>query len=328
METVPYSTQPISWALEPSEKDLLIKNMAEELKKLISRVQGIEGARGIKGLNYEDLCIQPDVELLEGYKRPKFEMFDGIGDPRVHLRTYFDKLVGAPIDVEVTASVPFEVEVAPPVATSAPFEVEVVTPFIVLNSEEHKNTLMKVLSEAYVPNNITDGEMVNMVGQKMEIHKIIFHKNELPPEDIAFSVQTLSQFLHQPKKSHLEATLRVVKYVKNQTGHGVLLSSKADNGITAYCDADWSACPYSRKSVTGFLVKFGDSLISWKSKKQRTISRSSTELEYRSLASTTVELTWILGLFKEVGIEVQLPIEVHIDSKLAMQIAANPERGR
>ncbi|XP_070015768.1 secreted RxLR effector protein 161-like [Nicotiana sylvestris] len=146
--------------------------------------------------------------------------------------------------------------------------------------------------------------------------------------DIAFSVQTLSQFLHQPKKSHLEATLRVVKYVKNQTGHGVLLSSKADNGITAYCDADWSACPYSRKSVTGFLVKFGDSLISWKSKKQRTISRSSTELEYRSLASTTVELTWILGLFKEVGIEVQLPIEVHIDSKLAMQIAANPERGR
>jgi len=45
-------------------------------------------------LNYEDLCIQQDVELLEGYKPPKFEMFDGTGDPRVHLRTYCNKLVG------------------------------------------------------------------------------------------------------------------------------------------------------------------------------------------------------------------------------------------
>ncbi|XP_070010607.1 uncharacterized protein [Nicotiana sylvestris] len=67
--------------------------MAEELKNLTSRVQGVEGDRGIEGLNYKDLCIQPDVELPEGYKPPKFEMFDGTGDPRVNLRTYCDKLV-------------------------------------------------------------------------------------------------------------------------------------------------------------------------------------------------------------------------------------------
>ncbi|XP_070008177.1 uncharacterized protein [Nicotiana sylvestris] len=68
--------------------------MSEELKKLTSRVQGIEGGKGIKGLNYEDLCIKLDIELSEGYKPPKFEMFDGTGDPKVHLRTYCDKLVG------------------------------------------------------------------------------------------------------------------------------------------------------------------------------------------------------------------------------------------
>ncbi|XP_070037028.1 uncharacterized protein [Nicotiana tomentosiformis] len=68
--------------------------MAEELKKLTSRVQGVEGGKGIEGLNYEDLCIQPDVELPEGYKPHKFEMFDGTGDPKVHLRTFCDKLVG------------------------------------------------------------------------------------------------------------------------------------------------------------------------------------------------------------------------------------------
>ncbi|XP_070057291.1 uncharacterized protein [Nicotiana tomentosiformis] len=68
--------------------------MAEELKKLTGRVQSVEGNKGIGGLNYEDLCIQPDVDLPEGYKPPKFEMFDGTGDPKVHLRTYCDKLVG------------------------------------------------------------------------------------------------------------------------------------------------------------------------------------------------------------------------------------------
>nr|XP_009790116.1 PREDICTED: uncharacterized protein LOC104237635 [Nicotiana sylvestris] len=68
--------------------------MAKERKKLMGRVQSVKGGKGIEGLNYEDLCIQPDVELPKGYKLPKFEMFDGIGDPKVHLRMYCDNLVG------------------------------------------------------------------------------------------------------------------------------------------------------------------------------------------------------------------------------------------
>nr|XP_009781972.1 PREDICTED: uncharacterized protein LOC104230790 [Nicotiana sylvestris] len=68
--------------------------MAEELRKLTSRVQGVEGVKVIEGLNYKDLCIHPDVKLPKGYKPPKFEMFDRTGDPKVHLRTYYDKLVG------------------------------------------------------------------------------------------------------------------------------------------------------------------------------------------------------------------------------------------
>ncbi|XP_070050552.1 uncharacterized protein [Nicotiana tomentosiformis] len=67
--------------------------MAEELKKLSSQVQGVEGGKGVEGLNNEDLCVQPDVERPEGYKPPKFEMFNGTGDPKEHLRTYCAKLV-------------------------------------------------------------------------------------------------------------------------------------------------------------------------------------------------------------------------------------------
>jgi len=93
VEIMPQSTQPISRTPDSDDKDLLIRNWAEELKKLTSQIQGVEGSKGIEGLNYEDLCIQPDIELPEGYKPPEFEMFDGTGDPKVHLRTYRDKLV-------------------------------------------------------------------------------------------------------------------------------------------------------------------------------------------------------------------------------------------
>ncbi|XP_070036831.1 uncharacterized protein [Nicotiana tomentosiformis] len=67
--------------------------MAEELNTLFGRVQSVEGWKGVEGLNYEHLCIQPNMELPEGYKTPKFEIFDGTGDPKVHLRTYRDKLM-------------------------------------------------------------------------------------------------------------------------------------------------------------------------------------------------------------------------------------------
>lgn len=98
---MPHSTQPISCTPESDEKDLLIRNLVEELKKLTSRIQGVEGNKGIEGLNYEDLCIQLDVELTERYKPLKFEMFDGTGDPMVHLRTYCDKLVGVGKDERI-----------------------------------------------------------------------------------------------------------------------------------------------------------------------------------------------------------------------------------
>ena len=69
---------------------------------------------------------------------------------------------------------------------------------------------------------------------------------------------------------------------------------------------------------------FGNSLISWKSKKQPTVSRSSAEAEYRSLASTVAEVIWLIGMFRELGVEIELPVKLHSDSKAALQIAANP----
>ncbi|XP_049373342.1 uncharacterized mitochondrial protein AtMg00810-like [Solanum verrucosum] len=98
--------------------------------------------------------------------------------------------------------------------------------------------------------------------------------------DISFAVQVFSQFMQRPKISHWEAALRLV--------------SKKSLELEAFCDSDWAACLNTRRFVSGYMVKLGDSLISWKSEKQHTVSRSSAEAEYRSMAGAVAELlSWL-----------------------------------
>lgn len=123
---------------------------------------------------------------------------------------------------------------------------------------------------------VEDDILMNDIGQYQRlIGKLLYLTLTRP--NIAFSVQTLSQFLQSPNKFHWEVALRVVRYVKRELGMGSLLSSNSSNTLSVYCDADWASCPNTRKSVSGYIVKYGESLLSWKSKKQNTISKSSTE---------------------------------------------------
>uniref|UniRef100_A0A3Q7GHU4 Reverse transcriptase Ty1/copia-type domain-containing protein n=1 Tax=Solanum lycopersicum TaxID=4081 RepID=A0A3Q7GHU4_SOLLC len=108
--------------------------------------------------------------------------------------------------------------------------------------------------------------------------------------DLAFVVQMLSQFMHSPKTSHMEAVIRVVKYIKGTAGLRLFMPSSKSSELTAYCESNWAACVESRRSVTGYVVKFGDAAISCKTKKQNTVSRSSAEAEFRSMATTVAEI--------------------------------------
>nr|XP_016483029.1 PREDICTED: uncharacterized mitochondrial protein AtMg00240-like [Nicotiana tabacum] len=122
-----------------------------------------------------------------------------------------------------------------------------------------------------------DPALTDVKGYQKLIGKLLYLT--LTRHDIAYTVQTLSQFMQTPKKSHLEEAHRLVRYFKNEPGLGILMSANGDMTLRAYCDADWTSCPNSKKSVTCYLVKFGKSLISWKSKKQSTVERSSAESE-------------------------------------------------
>ncbi|CAN4127224.1 unnamed protein product [Withania somnifera] len=91
--------------------------------------------------------------------------------------------------------------------------------------------------------------------------------------DISHIVLTLSQFMQSPKKSHWEAAIRVVRYLKGTVVR--VLRSEPITKLTCWCYSDWASYPNTRRSITGYVVKFGDSLVSWKSKKLHTVSRSS-----------------------------------------------------
>jgi hypothetical protein len=142
--------------------------------------------------------------------------------------------------------------------------------------------------------------------------------------DISCNVQKLSQFMAKPSSTHLAAAYRVLKYIKGTSGQGLFFPSTTNLQLKAFSDSDWAGCPDSRRSVTGYCVFLGDSLVSWRSKKQHTVSRSSAEAEYRAMASVVCELMWMVPLLKDFKVEHSKEALLFCDSKAAIHIAANP----
>ncbi|XP_019182129.1 PREDICTED: uncharacterized protein LOC109177275 [Ipomoea nil] len=141
--------------------------------------------------------------------------------------------------------------------------------------------------------------------------------------DLSYCVHVLSQFMQNPRVEHWQAALRVARYLKGNPGQGILLRSECDLQLYGLFDSDWASCPLTRRSLTGWFVLLGNSLISWKTKKQHTVSRSSPEAEYRSMAMTVCELKWLKGLLLDLGVMHTTPIRLYCDSQAALHMAKN-----
>ena len=167
-----------------------------------------------------------------------------------------------------------------------------------------------------------DGELLSAPNKyRRLVDKLIYLTITRP--DITYTVQVLSQFMQAPTTTHYTDAFRVLRYLKNYPGQGVLLSAKSAPFLNVYCDSDWGRCPDSRKSVTGYCILLGDSPVSWRTKKQSVVARSTTEAEYRAIA-TTCEVTWLLQLFKDLTLSSLAPATLRCDNQAALYIAANP----
>ena len=142
--------------------------------------------------------------------------------------------------------------------------------------------------------------------------------------DLSYTVQLLSQYMHQPRVPHMDALSHTIRYINATAGQGILLKATDKLTLQAFSDSDWASCPDSRRSVTGYVMLLGNSPVSWKSKKQSTVSRSSSEAEYRAMSAAASEVTWLVKLLEELGVTDLKPITLHCDNQSALHIAKNP----
>ncbi|GKC18289.1 ribonuclease H-like domain-containing protein, partial [Tanacetum coccineum] len=129
----------------------------------------------------------------------------------------------------------------------------------------------------------------------------------------SLSLMVISLFF-SPLKSHLKTALKVIRYLKSSPGKGINVIKQSASGIAskAYSNADWTKCTNTRRSITSYCLFMCGSLISWKSKKQNTISKSSTEAEYRAFAFVTSEVVWVLKILKDLNCNKLLPVNLYI----------------
>jgi hypothetical protein len=115
---------------------------------------------------------------------------------------------------------------------------------------------------------------------------------------------------------------RLVRYLKQSKGLKLRLSGDvSEEEMTAYSDADWAEDPSDRKSSTGYICMMNGGTISWCSRKQATVARSSTESEYMALADTCQEITWLKHLASEFDVEVK--VTVNSDSQSCIKAIEN-----
>ena len=142
--------------------------------------------------------------------------------------------------------------------------------------------------------------------------------------DIAYAVQQICLFMHDPRDLHLQALRHILRYIQGTKDKGLHLLKNQNMTMTAYSDADWAGCPSTRRSTSGFCVFLGDNLLSWSAKRQPTVSRSSAEAEYKGVANAVAETCWLRNLLLEMHCPLRRATIVYCDNISAVYLSSNP----
>ena len=196
----------------------------------------------------------------------------------------------------------------------------------VLDLLEEANMMHCKPAKTPLPTNFKDEtsgiQLENASEYQRLVGKLIYLTITRP--DIAYAVSFVSQFMHSPSSHHLQLVKRIIRYLKSSISTGIFMQNNGHFTIEGYTDSDWAGNVLDRKSTTGYCTLVGGNLVTWKSKKQFVVARSSAEAEYRAMASTACELIWLKRLLRDLEIISSKPILLHCDNQAVMHIAANP----
>jgi hypothetical protein len=130
--------------------------------------------------------------------------------------------------------------------------------------------------------------------------------------------------MHDPREPHLTALKQILRYLRGTLDFGLLLRRSSTTELHVYTDADWAGCPDTRWSTSGYAMFLGDNLISWSSKHQPVVSRSSAEVEYRVVANGVAEAAWLLQLLHELHSPLTTSTQVFCDNVSVVYLSTNP----
>ncbi|BBN68151.1 hypothetical protein Prudu_303S000400, partial [Prunus dulcis] len=133
--------------------------------------------------------------------------------------------------------------------------------------------------------------------------------------DIAYAVSVVSQFMHSPSEDHMNAVLRILRYLKSAPEKGLMFSKHGHLNIDGYSDADWAGNVTDRKSTSGYFTFVGN-LVTWRSKKQNVVALSSAEAEFRGMTKGICELLWLRKLLTELGYKPTSTMNLFCDKRL------------
>ncbi|CAM8951545.1 unnamed protein product [Rhodiola kirilowii] len=150
---------------------------------------------------------------------------------------------------------------------------------------------------------VKDGVPVDKGRYQRLVGKLIYLSHTRP--DIAFAVSLVSQFMHCPCEEHLEAVYRIIRYLKSTPGKGLFFGKNKNRGIEVYTDADWAGSISDRRSTSGYCTFLWGNLVTWRSKKQSVVARSSAEAEFRSMAQGVCEILWLKRVLEELEKQVR-----------------------
>ena len=120
--------------------------------------------------------------------------------------------------------------------------------------------------------------------------------------DLAYALSIVSQFMHNSGEQHMNAVMHILRYLKSALGKGILLTKNVDcQSVDAYSDVDWAGAIDDRRTTSGYFTFVGGNLITWRSKKQNVVARSSAEAKFRGMTLGICEALWLRLLLMDLG---------------------------